>query len=236
MINLGVIKHPGLQRRWCFAGSFANLKPWGHRSTGWGGWGVQKRGPTGFSSLLLGGSLKAIHIPLQRAVLKPQTSTWHILLIQGMTGLSGGPFLLHPTATYIGVGEEKADPPELAMSWQQVPTSPRLHVCMSEQSSFSHCSVKNHDPRWNLTPDPKKQDLHGTRPTLWAEDWGGRWVKEETLRCPLSSLPKTGSQDPNFCSTLSSCDNQLRDIRLVQLKPNMPLILPLEAQALKVWR
>lgn len=64
-----------------------------------------------------------------------------------MTGLPGGPFLLHPTATYIGVGEEKGDPPEPAMSWQQVATGPRLHVCTSEQSSFSPCSVKNHDPR-----------------------------------------------------------------------------------------
>lgn len=58
--------------------------------------------------------------------------------------------------------------------------------------------------------EPRKQNLQGTKPTLWAEDWGGRWLKEETLRCPLSSLPKRGSQDPNFSFTLSSCDQSIK--------------------------
>lgn len=132
-----------------------------------------------------------------------KASDWLIFLIQGQKGLPGSPFLLHPNATYVncGWGEGRS-------SWNsRYPPAPGSRYACLSRAVPAPVQSKAWS-RWDLTQEPKEQDLQGTTPTLWTK------TEEEdswrTQRWTLSSLPKRGSQDPNFCFTLSSCDQSMK--------------------------
>lgn len=151
-----------------------------------------------------------------------KASDWHIFLIQGQKGLPGSPFLLHPNATYVncGWGEGRS-------SWNsRYPPAPgSRYACLS-----------------GAVPAPvqsKKHDLG----EIWHKSLKSRIYRapgqhfEQRLRRKMAeghrdvpSLPyqREAHRTQTCVSHFPLVINPLRDIRLVQLKINMPLILVLE--------
>lgn len=82
---------------------------------------------------------------LKRAMLESQTLA-HIS-DSGMKRCSSNTLPTILKTTYTTGGKEKLDVPKTTISWQKGTISPRLDVCMSEQSISSLSSLKKANPR-----------------------------------------------------------------------------------------
>lgn len=124
--------------------------------------------------------------------------TWHVFLIQGPKCLPGSPFLL-PTHQ-CGWGEGRCSSHRCPPAPAPIPVREEQFQPFFSQKAGSCMRFGTRTYTGGFTGRQVNTLSRGPR----------RKRMEETLRCPLSSSPKRCLQDPNFCSTLSSCDQPMK--------------------------